>query len=1186
MNAYRKKLTLRMIIAFSMLLLLLRCVPTFGQVSKGSVSGAVADPQGAVIADAAIRLVNQQTNEEFTTNSGNDGLFRLNLLPVGVYRLEITKEGFRKEVSEGVEVTAGADHGLGQLKLALGEATISVEVTTNTSLLESTEAQVSNVLGTQAIQSDPSITTNEGLDNLALLVPGVAPTRDLTVANTNGPGFSVNGIRGHHNDQEIDGQSNNSNVLGGPQIPIGDGEFVQEYQITTSNFGAEYGRNSGSVVNIITKSGANQYHGSAYTIDTNSAFSSLGNIEKAEGLTSPEYFNDQFSGATIGGPLVKDRLFFFGGFDEEMISQTTISTTGPAQQGVAPWTPTPNGLATLAACFPGSPSIQALQTFGPYGIKGGTFSQVGSPDLEMINGCPNPVEFSGIQRIYPSPIHTYNWITRLDLQTTKNHFYGRYLYSRNHQFDIDEGNGVSGYPIDNFFLGQDYGFSWVRVISPLMTNEFRANYGRANNNMGGNTFGSFPLANQIENSLANVNFSLDTVERFVGFGTPAPGITPSSFIENTYEFQDNWNYIKGRHALKAGANFDYLKAPFTDLPDIDGRFSFGSFDRFAADMPGRIKIANGDPHDYFTEKETYLYFGDDIRATKDLTLNLGLTWSYYGQPANLFHDLTAKRESDPSTAFWLSSLPTDVRVSPRYPSQKNNWGPGIGFAYSPTGGPGILGDGKTVFRGGYRLMYDPSFWNLFLNMAISAPVSLLDTIGRPVSFSFPMPADIHGDNVRSELASVVGLGTLDPRTFSQTQLAPNIGPQRIQEWSFGVQREIAPNTVLEARYIGNHATHLFQAVNGNPRIDGLQASFPGLVPAGTTPCPASQAFDPVADGRVNCNAGIIREFTNNGYSDYNGLQLELRAAQLWHQLMIRTGYTWSKDTDNSSSPYSTLAGGATSAFSQNPFDFTKGEHGLSGLDFPNNWTLSFMEEIPGYKSQQGVLGHLLGGWSFSGEYHIISGQTYTPSQASLNCLSQELSPTGTGCLSSNSFYDLDFFSAFESVTPDGAMRPYISNPRAPANTVGMYAGDACNIFGGAVGVPIGCDLPATQLVSLNAANNLVETSVSNSQVRYIANTVMANTVFGTPFGNAGRNSLRDARTNTANFALFKTFNINERVSATLRMIVINPFNHRNYSSVDAFIDDAGLALIGTGFANPSLTGGGVRAFRFGAIVRF
>jgi hypothetical protein len=1173
-------------IVLSFLILLGPVRPARGQVSKGSVSGTVVDIQEHAVSGAAIRLVNQQTNDELSTVSGTEGIFRLNLLPVGLYHLEITKEGFRKAVIDNVEVHSGADYGLGEIHLAVGSVDITVEVTSSAPLLESSAAQITNSLDSQTLAAQPSILANEGLDNLALLIPGVAPTRDLTAANTNGAGFAVNGIRGRHNDEQIDGQNNNSSLLGGPQISLGDAEFVQEYQLVTGNFDAEYGRNSGSVVNIITKSGTNTFHGSAYVTDTNSRFTTLSNVQKRFlNLTSPPHFNDVFSGGTIGGPVVKDRLFFFGGFDSDILSQITIATTGPANANDAPWTPTAAGLATLAACFPNSTSVQALSHFGPWGIKGGTLSQVGSPVSETVSGCPTPVEFSGVERSFPSPVHSYNWMGKLDYQTGKDHLYGRYLYNKSNQIDTDTaGTGVSGYPVTVSFLGQDFGFSWTRLLALAMANELRANYGHTYSQTGGNSFGSFPNAIQADNSVAFVNLFLAAPINFLPFGPPFN--VPNSVIENTFQFQDNWNYLRGRHALKGGVNFSYLKAPYVFLPAVNGIYGFGSFSNFVRNRPARIRIAKGDPHHGFTEADTFTYFGDDFKVRSNLTLNLGLTWSYYGQPANVYNGLTTQRESNSATAFWLSSLPLDVRTSPRYPSQKS-WAPGVGFAYTPAAWKRIFGNGKTVFRGGYRLAYDPAFYNLYIDLAVSAPVSFLTVIPRPSSFGYPLPADIHGSSVRSVLAPALGVGTLDPRTFAQTRMAPKLGPQQVHEWSFGVQREVASNAVVEARYIGNHGTNLFQSINGNPRIDGLAAGFPNLIPAGVTPCPASQAFDPVAAGRVDCSAGLFREWTNSGYSSYHGLQAEFRASQLWRQLTIRTGYTWSKTTDNTSDLFATLAAGASNAYSQNPLNNTRAEHGVSGLDFPHNWTMNFVEEIPVFGSQKGLAGHLLGGWSFSGEYHIISGQAFTPSQAALNCNSSACDPA-------QSFYDLGFNNTFVGQNPDGALRPYLGNPLAPANSVGIFAGDACTIYMDPnTGAGPGCTLPASQLISLNVINGSTisgtpppEVLVTNKQVRFVANTPIANQFFGTPFGNVSRNSLRDARTNIANFALFKRIRLNERVNATFRMSMQNVFNHPNFASVDPFIDHAGQSLLGTGFADPSLTSGGNRTVRFGVMVRF
>src|SRR5712692_10616067 len=347
----------------------------FAQVSKGSLSGTVLDAQGASVPGAVVKIVSKETNQESTTTSDNAGLFRLSLLSPGAYRMEITKSGFRKTVLNNVQVTVGADNSLGEIKLVIGEHSSTIEVTAAPPLLEASQAQITNAITSAQIETFAGVLENQGLDFIALTIPGVVNNRDLGFSNTNGPGFAVNGIRGRNNDQQIDGQNNNDNSVAGPGLFVSDPEFVQEYQITTSNFGAEYGRNSGSVVNVITKSGTNTVHGSVYGTESNSVLNTLSNTQKAfEGLTKPARFNDEFTGGTIGGPLWTGHVFFFGGFDNEIVSQQQVFSSGNG-------TPTPTGIAAMASCYQntdamGNPtgptdSVVALQTYGPYAVKGG-----------------------------------------------------------------------------------------------------------------------------------------------------------------------------------------------------------------------------------------------------------------------------------------------------------------------------------------------------------------------------------------------------------------------------------------------------------------------------------------------------------------------------------------------------------------------------------------------------------------------------------------------------------------------------------------------------------------------------------------------------------------------------------------------------------------------------------------------
>jgi hypothetical protein len=1006
----------------------------------------------------------------------------------------------------------------------------------------------------------------------------------LGFSNTNGTGFAVNGLRGRNNDQQVDGQNNNDNSVGGPGLALSDAEFVQEYQITTSNFGAEYGRNSGSVVNVITKSGTNVVHGSVYGTESNSVLNSLSNTQKAfEGLTKPAHFNDAFVGGTIGGPLWRDHVFFFGGLDTEIVSQQEVFASGLRTPNIA-------GIATLDACYPGSASVAALKAHGPYAIGGGNPTPQGEVKIAPLTDCSDGVarnlELQGVQRALPTGSKSYNFPIKLDIQTAKNHFYGRYLYNRSTFFNADSFlTAAAGYPNNVPALAQDYAFSWARTLTSRMTNEFRATYGRVNVEFGGNSIGNtVPNQGNIDNAVTRILFNDPSLLPF-GPATTAP----QGRIVNTYQVQDNWNYFRGRHSLKAGVNFTYQRSPNKFLPSFNGEYRFADWAGYGANVPNRIRIASGDPALDFREKDTFIYFGDDFKVKNNLTLNLGITWSYYGQPANLFHDRTVKNQAG-SDPLWDPTLPLSVTTFPSIPAPNNSWGPNMGFAWTPRFGGRLIGGGKTVIRGGYRLAYDPAFYNIYLNISSAAPNVLLNTLGNPVASNNPLPADPLGSAVRAELQPFLLTGIFDPRQFNETNITPDLGPQKVHSWSLGVQRDLGGSAVVEVRYVGNHATRLFQTVNGNPYIAGLAAQFPSLAPSGATPCSSSDAQVTAAIGREHCDQGVVRTRTNTGYSDYNGLQTELRSTQLWHQLALKTNYTFSKTTDNVSEIFSTGAAGSSISFAQSQVNFTGQEHGLSGLDFRHNWTVSFYEEIPAFRSQQGVIGHILGGWAISGSYFISSGQPYTPVQGSLSCGSNGLA---CGAAKTSNPYDGPFNNAF--VGADGALRPFLGNPSAPVSSVGIFGADACSNFGITGNEPFCSPVVATSLLSLNAINATGDaTVVTSKDVHFIANTDQAVALFGTPFGNVGRNTLRDSRSNIGNFTLSKSVKVRESFKVVWHMTMLNVFNHPNFSTVDPFIDDAGLADEATGFGVPSLTTGGLvsavgvpgRSIRFGITLRW
>ena len=1197
---------------FAIALALVWGIPSVGQVVKGSISGSVIDPQGAVVPGAQVKAKNIETGVVFSTTSDGSGVYRLNLLPVGTYKVEITAKGFKTAATNGVTVGAGGDSGMGAVHMAVGEMSTSIEVTADAPLIETTQSQISSTFSGQTLSSFAGIQENEGLDRLALFVPGVVATRSDNFSNTNGTGFSSNGLRGRNNDQEIDGQNNNDNSVGGPGLFLSNPEFVGQYVIVTNNFGPEYGRNAGSVVNIITKSGGNAWHGSVFGQENNSYLNALSNTQKNSSqpgtatpanpagtpFSGPPRSNNEFSGGTIGGPILKNKAFLFAGLDNQIVSGSSVFTTSSLS-------PTPAGLATLAAC-PGinTTALSVLQNFGPYAFGFGSPTPRNPGLVNITNGgtganlvtiCPG-VQEGGVTRVVKSPSHGFDLVTRSDFQVGNDSISARYLFNRNNFFNLSD-NGPAGWVFNEPALSQAVLTSWTHNFSSRMVNEVRVGFDRLNVEFGGGPLNQFePVSANLLNAFTNVSFQTGNG---LGIG-PATNI-PQARLVNTWQAQDNWNYVLGKHALKAGVNWTYQRSPNTFLPTINGQYRFSSLSQFlggcfscgagataiAANTPNRVQIADGNPVLDFREYDTFLYLGDDWKISQNLTLNLGVTWTYYGTPENLFSQLTTARETNPATAFWLTTLPLSARTVPTVPSITSSIGPSAGFAYSPQWGGFLTGHGKTTIRGGYRLLYDPPFYNIFLNESSSAPQTFLQTITTGLS-AFPLPATPTGPNVRTALASALLLNHFDPRTLNETNTSSNFGPDKVHSWSFGFEREIGKNTALEARYVGNRGTNLFQTVDGNPFVGtAAGAGLPGpgqlqagLLPAGTNSCGATAQSGPGAGtdlGRLACGFGALRTRNNGGYSNYEALQTEFRANNMFKQLTMRTGFTWSKTLDNVSEIFATGTAGNTLFAAQNPFNTGSGEYANSGLNIPFVWSLLFNEQIPFFKEQHGLLGHALGGWSVSADYLLGSGQPYTPEQGNAEALSS--SPFVN-------VYDTAWVGAFVGID---VARPFFGSLSAPANTVGAYAHEAC------ISVGVACSaanktalaaLAANTLVSINSLNNGTITTVTNSQVRYIMNTATAQTIFGTPFGNVPRNPASDAISNIVNLSVYKNMRLGEHAAFEMHATALNAFNHFNFSSVVPNLEFAGVGSFGADFANPAVTAANGRTLFVGGVVRF
>ena len=987
-------------------------------ITTGSIVGTIADQQGAVVPQASITAVQSTTNATFKTVSGADGLFAFHDLPIGEYALTVESGGFSPLNIKNIRVTAGVNADVGIQKLSIG-ATSSIVVESTAPVLETTQAQVSTSFDSAAIQSLP---LNTNFDNLALLAPGVVQTHDASFSNSNGVGISANGQRGRSNNFEIDGQNNNDNNVGGPQVFFGNADAISEIQIITDNFGAEYGRNMGSVVNYITKSGTNTFHGSGFEYYTGSWLSSLQNGQKSplfgfcapgespsDGCTVPTVPRsvDNKYGGTIGGPILKDKLWFFGStyWDHTREGGSVATSEGAI-------TPTPTGLSQLQAAFPGNPAIASLINQGPYGIKPGNPSPIQSTitTIPVSDGVTTaPIEFAAVQRSVPALLNDEENLGRLDWQpSTKDHFFLRYYYQNvletgglfNDATSIAAG-GYVDVPATTHSIGAD----WTHTFSPAWVDQLRYSYQEAKSGFYG---GAVPDCTQNDFTACPSSISFEDGTDFgYGYNSAFP---QEKFIKVT-QVQDNANWTHGQHSIAFGGEYDYQNSPGTYLPNYNGTLQFNDFNSFLQGS-GFLELTDGNPTIPFKENDVALYFQDDWKIRPDLTLNLGMRWEFFGQAGNVLHNLTVSRETG-ADPFWDTSLPLSIRTFPKMDNNWKNFQPRIGFAWNP-------GHGHLVVRGGYAINFDPAFYNIYGNAAIQAPVSNAGGITCGAGYQC-LPADgTTGATVRAQNLGALSTGG-DPRFAIEAPLPTHLRNPYAQTYSLGIQYGIGSGAVIEVRYVGNHTAALYQALDGNPVLEPLASAYPSYV------SPNALCQDATAPGylTLNCNQGAYQAAVGNtAFSIYNSLQTNVTTRN-FHGFTGTFQYTYSRTIDNTSEILPTGSGGNTLEFSQNPLNTNTAERGVSGISYPNVVAFGFVYQVPNLIHENNLLSRLTNGYSVNTVYGYNSGQPFTPYEG--------LQPSGTYC-------DDNFNQYVLGVT---SCRPILTNSQAP-NSPGSYTANNVN----------------------------------------------------------------------------------------------------------------------------------------------
>lgn len=966
---------------FSFLLMCFVCATAaFAQTSKGFLVGNVADPNGAIIPSANITITNTATGAVRTTVSQSNGSYRFDAIDPGTYNLTVSATGFTDTKSENI-VVASSQTAEVNLQLSVSGATATVDITGSDSnvQLQTTDGTRSNTLELRQITELPVAGLNPA--NLVFTLPGVADVGQTNVGGfVQGTEFSVNGLRARSNNQLIDGLDNNDNSITGQayQPTVRDG--YSEVAILQSNYSAEYGRAGGAITNVVTRSGTNEFRGSAYDIIQNSAFNSLTPGQRQRGLTKVPQSNENTFGGSLGGPLYLPRfgeggpiffggpnkLFFFGTFQADLIRSNSEATAT---------IPTAAGFNTLQTLFPTGTSANLDYYRSILGNVRGSTNTFTVPIRNTTTGAIiNNVEFGTVSTTAPQPVNTYDYIARVDYNATQRDSLSfRYLATKQN-FTNQFPTVFQGFEVDVPSLTQNFFASYTRNFSPNVTNEFRFGVGRTNVNF-------TPRNAAIGASGATVAFS----GAGLGTGIDSVGLAatfPQGREFTNLQFQDTVTYTIARHTFRIGA--DLNKQTGTQAVPFNSRgafsitasnsitpagggtpFTINAFQNFIQGFSGATGTINRAFGSQFVNPDTFFqnyFINDEWRVRDNLTVNLGLRYENYGTPFN--------QVAFPAFAGFNAPISTVVQQE----RDNNNFAPRFSFAYSPDFADGLgrrfFGEKSTVIRGGFAVNYDVFFNNILGNTAAASP-NVASTLieGRLSAVGNPRGSAAFGIN---QLPTSATLNPLAPIT----SIEPGLQNPESYVYNLGIQRRLPGDFIADIAYVGSRGLKLFINEQINPVVNGT---------------------------RLNPSRGSVTLRTNGGDSNYNSLQTRLERG-FKNGFLMRATYTFSKTIDVANSEVFATTGGT--AVGSNPFN-RREDRGLADYDVPHIFTFAGLLDVPTFGAD-GIARKIFGGFKLGVIFRAQSGAVANPYVGGFDL-------NGDG----NSFND----------------RPAISNPNAPQTSV-------------------------------------------------------------------------------------------------------------------------------------------------------
>jgi hypothetical protein len=891
------------------------------QLTRGSIKGTVHDATGAVVAGVNITVTNVNTNQVRTTTTNGEGFYQLTAIEPGSYKIAIQKTGFAGvealdiTVRTSQEVTFDAD-----LKVSGANELIDISAQAEAITLNKTNPTI-GLTATSRQAVELPLSTGRNVNNLTLLSPNAFSAPGST-------GMSVNGQRARNNNFTIDGSDNNDISVTLSTTPIVP-EAVAEFQVQTNPYNVEFGRNSGAQINVITKSGTNQIHGDAFEYYGGSALNALDNLEKDSGLDRPARFNRNQFGFDVGGPIIKDRTFIFGLMQGDRTRESGSpgpTITIPTQAGFAALNSVPLRAGQSAASR--QATLSALGFLNNVYSLNPVFRNIQNT---TINGAPVQTGQTNIP--ISQPDNTWNFIIRGDHRIREgDNITLRYIYNKPTDVNVASNTQFGSLFAGNQnLLDQNAAISETHIITPRLINEFRVSYIRRNL--------QFP-----ENDPTTPS---STIGGFFTIGGASN--FPQARVQNSYQFSDILSWQKGRHTMKFGADIRRIQLFNLAAFDSKGTFTFNNLQSYlnnsAASFVQALQTATFDAR----QTQQFYFAQDDLHVTPNLTLNLGFRYELSGVPFGFFG------ATDPQSLAAL--VPGPVK------KDTNNLAPAFGFAYSPRGETGLLGklfgDGKTSFRGGYRISYDLLFYNILTVNGSNFPRVV---VGRQDNANdvFPNLIPVTGAPVFNPLATYVNTPADAKTPYAEI-------------YSFSIQREMYRDFVVEVGYTGSRGIDGINQLQANPAI--LTAAQAATVQQTGDP----NSIPTAQNRRLFPQFGSRTLIATTAQSSYNAGFLSVNK-RMSHGLQLGLAYTYSKNISNNDE--SLGVGAITTGSPQVPQDFLNygAEKSPSAFDRTHRFVVNYIYEIPWFKSswaQTPGIKQVFSGWQFSGVTAFQSGQPFS-----------------------------------------------------------------------------------------------------------------------------------------------------------------------------------------------------------------